>query len=344
MDYKRFNAALLIFSLYCCSSYGMSWFKKNIFDAAYDGDVARVQELLDSGTDVDTRGYKVFGFISAEDHPPLYHATLGKQIAVVQFLLSRHAQVNLRDYDGFTALHAAASSGAEDIARLLIKHGADVNAKTDSWYGLIELYRTNNSGLLTPLHLAARENIDVAQILIDNGARVHAIDGSGHTALYFAAQYGNIAAARLLIDHNADINAQDLNGNTPLHIAVLINNFEMVKFLVENWADISVKDNSGRMPSQLTLNPVIIQYLDSVAADRGRAEALARMRIRASLPHEAAAIVTQIAHRSSLSSQADTQDRKLADSIGDAEHVKSEEESMPGLTQRLPITATKLDS
>ena len=60
----------------------------------------------------------------------------------------------------------------EEIAKLLITKGADVNA------------RQGNLGL-TPLHLAAN-NREIAELLIANGAHVNAKDKDGDTPLNFA--------------------------------------------------------------------------------------------------------------------------------------------------------------
>ena len=48
----------------------------------------------------------------------------------VELLLAHKADVNARLQDGWTPLHAAASKGIKAIAELLLKAGADVNAKT----------------------------------------------------------------------------------------------------------------------------------------------------------------------------------------------------------------------
>ena len=67
------------------------------------------------------------------------------------------------DEYGRTALQVAAWYNSLDVARLLIEHGADIDAKS-------------NDGN-TPLHDAAQENsLDVASLLIDRGANTDGID------------------------------------------------------------------------------------------------------------------------------------------------------------------------
>lgn len=57
--------------------------------------------------------------------------------------------------------------------------------------------------------------------LLAGGVEVDSRDGSGCTALHFAADRGSSEVARLLLLRGADINAQDEDGQTPLHYAAL---------------------------------------------------------------------------------------------------------------------------
>lgn len=86
---------------------------------------------------------------------------------------TRGSVFDVTDYWGRTALHYAAEHGYEDLAKLLIEKGANVNAvdaKGD-----------------TPLHLAAlRGKSDVAKLLLDHGADVTIKSKDGHTALSLA--------------------------------------------------------------------------------------------------------------------------------------------------------------
>ncbi|ESO11774.1 hypothetical protein HELRODRAFT_166816 [Helobdella robusta] len=56
-----------------------------------------------------------------------------------------------------TALHIGAQLGHQDILKLLVSHGSDLNAQSTNY--------------LTPLHLCSREgNLMVAEILLTSGA------------------------------------------------------------------------------------------------------------------------------------------------------------------------------
>jgi len=85
--------------------------------------------------------------------------------------------VNARTDKGSTPLHHAATEGHPDVAEVLIRHGADVNARISGpgWAGF------------TPLHWAAYNGQkEVVQLLLSNRADVGAQDNDGFTALNYA--------------------------------------------------------------------------------------------------------------------------------------------------------------
>jgi ankyrin repeat protein len=90
-------------------------------------------------------------------------------------LLARGAAVNRA---GWTPLHYAAASGDEDIARLLIKRGAKIDAVSPP-----------ASGSYTPLMMAAREGQpDMAVFLSASGANPKLKNAEGLTAAEIAAK------------------------------------------------------------------------------------------------------------------------------------------------------------
>ncbi len=124
-----------------------------LHEAAKEGDLAKVNRLIEGGADVNVR--------TGNGATPLHFAADRGHIDVVELLISKGADINAETKRGFTPLHWAAISGHEDVAELLISKGVDINAESLTGF--------------TPLHGAARSgNKDLVELLISNGANVNA--------------------------------------------------------------------------------------------------------------------------------------------------------------------------
>lgn len=79
---------------------------------------------------------------------------------IVKALIENGADINIKGYFGYTALHEACRKNNIDIVNILIKNGADVNIKSGR-YGFM------------PLYLACENNYEeIIDILIKNGANL----------------------------------------------------------------------------------------------------------------------------------------------------------------------------
>src|SRR5689334_4828287 len=111
----------------------------------------------------------------------------GLQVKDVQQYLDEGGDPNRRTEHQQTLLHIAADNGDLDVIKLLIAHGADINARG---------YRN-----YTPLHLA-----------VDGDCNTSGRDGRVATEL---------PAAKLLIESGADESIRDDDGEIPRDTAVL---------------------------------------------------------------------------------------------------------------------------
>eukprot|EP00117_Sycon_ciliatum_P010515 scpid16540/ scgid1744/ Protein phosphatase 1 regulatory subunit 27; Dysferlin-interacting protein 1; Toonin len=116
-------------------------------DAVQRGDVDEVERLFSSSR-IAVTTMLPSGLL------PLHLAVLNRQRGIVQFLIAQGADVNGRDTDDWTPLHAAALEGTVPIANLLLEYHSNPLA-------------TTNDGR-TPLMLASNANV---RLVLQNASR-----------------------------------------------------------------------------------------------------------------------------------------------------------------------------
>ncbi len=98
----------------------------------------------------------------------------------------------------------------------------------------------------TPLLLTTYYgHYDVAQFLVEGGAKVDAKDGSGNTALMGVCFKGYTEIAELLIKAGANVNHVNSMGATCLIYAATFNKVDIAQLLLSNGADVHAKDGRG---------------------------------------------------------------------------------------------------
>jgi len=87
----------------------------------------------------------------------------------------------------------------------------------------------------TPLHMLHIYSVAVVKRLLENHANVNSASNEGLTALHIAAIHNNVDVAELLLENSADLNATAVSGSrkglTPLQVAEKEGNQEMVELL-----------------------------------------------------------------------------------------------------------------
>ena len=168
----------------------------------------------------------------------IFSAVRVGNIGKVRALIEKGTSVNVKDENGDPLLYFSICWSKFDIAKLLIEHGADVNARN----GIMD----------TSLHRAAfcvyqnKKALDVVKLLIEHGADVNAKDEHEFTPLSAAVCPGNLEVVAFLIEQGADIHAKDFQGNTPLHRATWGKNLGVMKYLVEQGADIHAQNKYNK--------------------------------------------------------------------------------------------------
>ena len=192
-------------------------------------DYKKAALLLERGADVNVRSGLGNSALMLAARPWNSHRA-------VELLLARGADAKATNQFGVTALMAAAAGGDATSIRLLIKHGADVNAQPAMGPGPAFIFGGGRSALMWA---AYRGDLTNLKLLIDAGADVNG-EGSLGTPLSQAAWADRTAAARLLLERGANVNqAAHRDGYTPLHWAASTedNDPALVKLMLDRGAD-----------------------------------------------------------------------------------------------------------
>jgi ankyrin repeat protein len=115
---------------------------------------------------------------------------------------------------------------------------------------------------------AANNRFDVAVLLLERGADVHAAGRHG-TALHAAASQGHVALMTLLLNHGADARSQSEEGrHSPLHLASLgRGHLDAVRLLLAKRADVDARDARGRTPLHRAHDREVVTLLLAHRAD-----------------------------------------------------------------------------
>jgi len=135
---------------------------------------------------------------------------------------------NTENNDGLTPLGFAAHFGNKEAAKILLDHGADINALSHSKISFIP----SNTALHAAI--AGERNMEVIKLFLTQHADTNLLDSNGHTCLHTAAFHDdNVEIIRLLIEHGADVSAVDREGETALSLAVKQGNTHVAELLRE---------------------------------------------------------------------------------------------------------------
>jgi ankyrin repeat protein len=238
--------------------------------------VDMVNLLLDHGADILARADNH----GAADDSCLHAASRYESNGdVVSLLLSRGGDALLtarcgdgdsRD-NGCTPLHAAVKLGHDGVARILLRHGAALDAFAAAGLGMSDWLAQLGADLgaadangWTPLHWASScGRSETVRYLLDKGVSSDARDRYGRTPTHQAVLAGQDAVTQVLAPHGAplddfanaalgnaeavvSVTARDAFGWTPLHWACRAGQVDAVRALLTRGSDPNALDSEGR--------------------------------------------------------------------------------------------------
>lgn len=183
--------------------------------AVRGGHYATVKLLLDKGAKLEEVGPTL-------GRRALFEAVHEQHGDVVGLLLSRGAEVNAHDNDGWTALANISCKGKIDIMQQLVDAGADVNDNS-------------NYTMHRPLPEACWwQANDAVAWLLDRGADINQRIPGDEAVLISAAGWNRIGTAKLLLSRGADASLRDARGRTALDHAREKGHREIEEALIEH--------------------------------------------------------------------------------------------------------------
>lgn len=269
--------------------------------AARSGDIDTVRTLLAGGADIDEAARDAIPRPPADDDgenddgaeadsaaaplpprlgsTPLATAIRNVRYDLAAWLVAAGADVS-RDGPRGTALHGlvrarncertampcpeqAAALGSLDLARLLLAHGADVNARMTARPPTKGTYDGNFMSLVgaTPLLLAVKaSDTALMRLLLDHGADIRLGNDDNTTPLLVAAGIGflegqvlaeeadALEAVRMLVERGESVTQTNDMDETALHGAAYRGANSIVTYLVERGARLDAADDKGLLP------------------------------------------------------------------------------------------------
>ncbi|XP_021654457.2 protein VAPYRIN [Hevea brasiliensis] len=242
-----------------------------------------VNLLLEAGLKIDSRAkaenvsfYQVDPKLQSKGWSDLHVAIALDRTEEVLDSLDSFGPLDLRDKEGRTPLHLAASRGNIKCARVLVESGADKDAMSKD--GRTALYRA-----------AANGDHRMVQMLIEMGCDPTIADDRGRSAfdvardkgydeiletlergevVLMAARQGSLEHLESLLKKGASKNYKDQYGITALHAAAIKGHKNIVSMLVEFGVDLECQDNEGHVPLHLAVESGSLETVE-VLVGRG---------------------------------------------------------------------------
>ena len=189
--------------------------------------------------------------------------------------VSSHVQEVMEQLFDTAKSHFAAWVWLHDIDRYWIEHMSKIHptrpeaeplyyAALCSFRGLVEHLiavdsqdvNSRGGSHTTPLHAASlKGHLEVASLLLENGADPNSRDHVGRIPLHRVSQGGQLVMvqssleiARLLVKSGAAVNATDDEGWTPLHAAARSGYRDITELLLESGASLEVRNKKQETP------------------------------------------------------------------------------------------------
>lgn len=190
--------------------------EKTLFDAVYNNDIKRLEQLIKQGVNINIQNQK--------KQSPIMVATYNNNIKMVEMLFKNGADVNLQDDYKNTPFLYAGATGQLEILKIIY-------TKADA---IKPLNRYGGNALIPACE---KGHVEVVEFLLKNtSVEVNHINNLGWTALLEVVILGDdtpeyAKIVKILVENGADIYIKDHKGKDALYYAKKNKMFKILKVL-----------------------------------------------------------------------------------------------------------------
>ena len=246
----------------------------NIFSSGGQPFLSAQLQFINYPYERNEKGRRLVGLFTYHGTEHYYENAPVKIQERVKCLLKRGVNPNQRSLlYKFTPLHIFMTNKyllklpieiVQNIVRMLVDSGADINAKTiiDGYTILIILFLNqklvkrdtgtylNNKFKMTQKEFYERMN-NILKILLKYGANIESGTKQKNTPLHYASQNCDKDVVELLIQNGANVNSKNFQDNTPLHLVSQNCDKDVVELLIQNGANVNSKNFQDNTPFAL---------------------------------------------------------------------------------------------
>jgi hypothetical protein len=168
--------------------------------------VPKLEQKHDPDAELESKLVKI-----DKDVERMFLGVYSGDVNIVKEQLEKNVPADARDRTGATALHVTQNV---DIARLLIRSGADVNSRDE--YNMTPIFN---------------KEVTLQKILVEAGADIHARSEKGNTPLMWYCYSGYLEGIKYMVSQGADINDENSDGQTAYDIAERFHPQELLPYL-----------------------------------------------------------------------------------------------------------------